>query len=893
MDIDGSTDTAMIIKDIHIDGFGIFNGYSLSSLTNGVNIIMGNNEAGKSTLLKFLRYTLFGYPRLTDQRMPPLNGGRHGGRIKAMLISGDEALFERFGNDKISLHYQGNESQNPAQWFQLLGNATGDLYNNVYAFSLDELVDMKSLGDSGVADKIFSIGLGLGNISIGDVERTIQDRLEQIYKSRGKTQRIPGILNDLRERQSNIRAVQDQLPAFEILSNEQCSLKDGIRWLQEQLTSKREERARVENYIKCYDAWITAIRAGEALKVLPHYTGYPDDALVKLDRLEEREQEYADELEKLRSGYKDETGIGDLEAMVEGISYNQDLISRKDEVMYLESQVSRYEQTVNDALEEQRLSDSLTASIDRDISSISREWTEETVAGFNDLSMHRDRIERFRQELQQLGREKTDAEAEIRASRAREGVVQVNRIVMIISIALVIGSLPAFYEGLTVVGIALLALALLFFIGKRYIIRTDYLNSLQARIKNLEEKEMELQRIYGEYLEKELNLPVTFSPELIWDVFQRIDQINKDIHARSQLIKKIETSRKPFIKDFERRVNDLSGLLSDNDVLENIHMTMHSLIAEFKSSQEKSALKTRLSEELNRKKSLFREVQRKLDMVQGEIESLMQSVGAANRDEFRLKLEENNRVKALMERREAAQELIEQIAGRGQLMEVYEYLGLHDKFSIEQDISMLDADIQESAEKLQSLNKRLGEVENELRRIEGESDLSELLTAQETARNQLYLEYKEWVAGQVALEVLSTVRSAYEKEKQPEVLRLASKYLRQITGGQYSSIRTSLDSHQVSVFTPQEASKTIGQLSRGTREQLLISLRLGFIEEYEKQSEPLPVIVDEVFVNFDPERAKQTADILKEFAQSRQVLVFTCRPETVDYFSGEHMIALE
>ena len=169
----------MIFKEIYIDGFGIFNRFSLTNLRKGVNIILGNNEVGKSTLLKFLRYTLFGYPRFRDQRMFPLNGGNHGGRIKAILSSDKEATFKRTGDDQINLFYEGKELKNPSQWSQLLGNADSFLYNNVYAFSLDELVNLESLSTSGVEDKIFSVGLGLGNISIGEVEDSIQRRIRQ------------------------------------------------------------------------------------------------------------------------------------------------------------------------------------------------------------------------------------------------------------------------------------------------------------------------------------------------------------------------------------------------------------------------------------------------------------------------------------------------------------------------------------------------------------------------------------------------------------------------------------------------------------------------------------------------------------------------------------------
>lgn len=169
----------MIISEIHIDGFGLFNGFSNTNLKNGINIFLGDNEVGKSTLLKFLRFTLFGYPRFKEQRMSPLFGGNHGGRIKAILSTDKVATFERKGDNQIALIFDNNISNNETLWLQLLGNATQDIYENVFAFSLSELIDLNSLSVSGVADKIFSIGAGL-NISISEVLNDIQASVDQI-----------------------------------------------------------------------------------------------------------------------------------------------------------------------------------------------------------------------------------------------------------------------------------------------------------------------------------------------------------------------------------------------------------------------------------------------------------------------------------------------------------------------------------------------------------------------------------------------------------------------------------------------------------------------------------------------------------------------------------------
>ena len=74
-------------------------------------------------------------------------------------------------------------------------------------------------------------------------------------------------------------------------------------------------------------------------------------------------------------------------------------------------------------------------------------------------------------------------------------------------------------------------------------------------------------------------------------------------------------------------------------------------------------------------------------------------------------------------------------------------------------------------------------------------------------------------------------------------------------------------------------------MSRGTREQLYLSLRFGLIREFGERTERLPVVVDEVLVNFDPKRAGHAARAFAELANTNQVLVFTCHPETVALFT--------
>lgn len=132
---------------------------------------------------------------------------------------------------------------------------------------------------------------------------------------------------------------------------------------------------------------------------------------------------------------------------------------------------------------------------------------------------------------------------------------------------------------------------------------------------------------------------------------------------------------------------------------------------------------------------------------------------------------------------------------------------------------------------------------------------------------------------------LSAVRDFYEREHQPEALREASAYLRRLTAGRYPRIWTPLGQHLLKVDDKHGHSLTVEVLSSGTREQLFLALRLALVNSYARRGIRLPLVLDDVLVNFDVGRAKAAAMVLRDFARhGQQVLVFTCHEHIARLF---------
>lgn len=133
--------------------------------------------------------------------------------------------------------------------------------------------------------------------------------------------------------------------------------------------------------------------------------------------------------------------------------------------------------------------------------------------------------------------------------------------------------------------------------------------------------------------------------------------------------------------------------------------------------------------------------------------------------------------------------------------------------------------------------------------------------------------------------VYNVIRNSKEKfnEIQPNLVS-AEKYLAKITNNKYTKI--DFENRNISGENTKEKDWDI--LSRGTKEQLYLALRLGFANNYSKDREGnpnglpnLPLIIDDAFVNFDYDRTKSVLKCLEEFSKTNQVLFFTCHTELI------------
>jgi uncharacterized protein YhaN len=185
-----------------------------------------------------------------------------------------------------------------------------------------------------------------------------------------------------------------------------------------------------------------------------------------------------------------------------------------------------------------------------------------------------------------------------------------------------------------------------------------------------------------------------------------------------------------------------------------------------------------------------------------------------------------------------------------------------------------------------ALLERRGGVERELLDLRNREGTSALLLKRERLRAELQSVVQRWSEVRIARRLIERTRGIYEAERQPQVVKAAEGYFAAMTGGRYTRVIAPLGEQTLRVSDDLHTPKTPDQLSRGTREQLYLALRFGLIDQFAERSGPLPVAVDEVLVNFDPDRALEAARGFARLSRRHQVIAFTCHPWVVELFKA-------
>ncbi len=400
-------------------------------------------------------------------------------------------------------------------------------------------------------------------------------------------------------------------------------------------------------------------------------------------------------------------------------------------------------------------------------------------------------------------------------------------------------------------------------------------------------KSMKQTRTHWEDTLRSMGLSTRITPEQLKALSGQggsLPQLHRVLEQRQQELSHATNEQ----SDVDNRLRELFADLLIRPVgdrpTEHLQQLTTSLAQDAELQQQVESLRSQERQLRREEQSLVRV----LDHLERRYDSQLSAAGAMDEDDLIKLLQQRARWEQLYAQRKEAQAELNKLLGnqRGD-KQVEAALQKGSAAELPNRLQRARQELLESDARLKELGYRRGEITEQIRQLSADQTLGQMQLQLGTLQHGIDKGIQKWKVVSTISSLLKTVYKKYEKERQPDTLQEASRHLSAMTGGRYTRIWTPLAEDALIVDDRDGKSFPVEFLSRGTREQLFLSLRLSLISCYSRRKVKMPLVLDDVLVNFDRERTEAAASVLVDYARSgNQVFVFTCHQHIKEIFAS-------
>lgn len=882
----------MIIKSVNINSFGGIKNKKIN-FSKGLNIVYGENEAGKSTIQSFIKIWLYGFSsykgkdyKLNERiKYTPNDGDNISGELNVIHEDKEYIIRRTFGRTKkedssiIINSITGEEVQyinkeEPGKYFFNINRST--FINTVFIGQLG--VSVKKDKEEEILDKLSnSIGSEEGQVSV-------EVAFSKLYKYKKSISNIrkSGSLDVLKNKYGDL--LSERYEAYK-LSNHNIENEENLIKLNEEKLNINKEISNLEIYKK----YLKKIKIKKEYQEITEYFKKKEklrneqfsinkdltfnDEVINNIFIENVKEDYSMYLnlldivndEEERICVKEERLI-ELKVPLREYYYINNL--PKDILSKLEGLKIKNEMLT----EKYQINESIKNEIE--FLNLKKKEAENLIGSAIEIKNFKEDLESllliYEEELKKL---KSIMEEE--SDKPQNNIFLIS-LVVIFFISIILGIIID--NSNFKVLLYTISLGILIFIGFNFYINKKGSNKEKTSFLlkgNIEKIEIKL----NEYCSK---LQVNNYSELV----------NKLSIYKNYLELEEKINRKINEKLSQRSILDLDSAMDEREnIKEEINNylriasvdSIDKLIKEIYKYKEDFKEVNNLEIELNNLKSSLNRTKEQLLIREEKLKRNLESIGFKNIniseiDEIIKEIEEKIKKRDEVSKSLASVEEAYSALTKGKdINKIKEELGdvinINFNYSYENE-DEIDEVIKEKNIRLVDVEKKLKDIENEIKnRFIGkrtipviEEEIKEVESNIEKYETQLKASY---VVSEVLTEVYDEIRSSFGPILNSNVITS----FKEFTDGKYNEVMVS-DNYEMKV-KDDKSIMAAEALSNGANDQLYLSLRLAFVEMIFKNKD-IPICLDDTFIQYDDKRLERTIKyLIKEGFE--QYIIFTCQ----------------
>lgn len=354
-------------------------------------------------------------------------------------------------------------------------------------------------------------------------------------------------------------------------------------------------------------------------------------------------------------------------------------------------------------------------------------------------------------------------------------------------------------------------------------------------------------------------------------LFDEIDKMLNEIDERQERqIKPMQMDLDNFEKDVTTHTTCLAPELSgqsSSDIVKELMLRLDKA----KSDQKEQ---DRLKQEQIGLEQKQDEISIKVDKATRNIQALWQQAKVTSNEALQTVIKRSNDCQNL---NAAIATLNKELEEKGdgltrvQLAAEYEAANIAEIKTNQEILEQQQQDIQQQQN---TLSADLATAKAEFSKIAGQDDAVQAESMRQEALAKMAEVTARYIKVSTASKLLQWAINRYRETKQGPMLTRTSQLFAGLTLGSFQKLVVDFDEQPLTLKGQRDDGKTINisGMSDGTRDQLYLALRLAALELHFEQSQSLPFIADDLFINFDDARAKAGLEGLVNLSEKTQII---------------------
>ncbi|KZE67199.1 hypothetical protein AWM68_04900 [Fictibacillus phosphorivorans] len=927
----------MKILSLHIYHFGGLRDCKISFENNGLQMLYGENEVGKTTLMDFIKCMLFGFPskNQSQRRYEPKNGNRMGGKMTIEHQNHGVWTIERIADSSVSgdvsIYNETGQKNDGSFLIQLLDNMEQSLFTGAFCFGLDGLQKLDKLSSEELGNFLLSTALS-GDRDLLEVEQVFEKKQSALFKKSGKKPIINEKLDQLKSVGKTLESLKSKNESYLAIKIQKESLEKALEKTKQELVDVQKEMRSVKRLFELKPV----LEKYKQLKTEWHSFDstelrFPENGIGKYEDWQKECTLLKGELTYI------EDRLIEAEKEKNSFVIKEKLVRHEKEIKQLFNKLPRYEHLFNQLQDTQSTILFIEKEETELFDAIGETWSETELKNLSLTlsSLHHledlikqsghiedkkrrleDELEDSRLKLEHLEKEEAKqkdlllSEEEVAKYQTANKKYQTKSIPLYSALLPLFAAIVLFWSGWSssslpvMLGGAIVfaaAIILAFIHMKNDKASGEIPSHTPHRIMEDEVNRKQWMHVTAQ-LSNENNIYVQLAKQLDyleveeasileraehWALQNRykgtVDQLlisgyMKRILQLKELLKQKETTIQKMreLNVQQEEYEHEAASLSDVLEIEYNGDTKDWIVSCYSSLEDQLKNRSRAEHLSKNGEQLIErkeELLKKLTFTENQMKNLWKEANVTKEIDFYTRAHEKARLTKLKEELTA---LTNQLISLGFSSEEIEKMANSVTLHYEDTVQLIE-NLEKKEEDIQKdyseKVEEKGRLDWELTKLLEDGSYSEHLHRYELLKEEWNSYVKKWASLRLAQHALSKVKENYQKTKLPAVLETSSVYFSKITESEYQSILFT-EKNELMVIKEDGTRFYPHELSRGTAEQVYLAIRMAVALHAGPRD--FPILMDDIAVNFDEKRTRRTLQLIQKAAQERQILFFTC-----------------